>query len=392
MELEFINRIIKSTLLFGLCSFLALTVYIDFFSGLALFLGAIWGCVNLLFIKYLVQSTFDPGPKSYRKILTVMGVKFPLLYAIGYWLLTNDALPPFYLVAGSASVFGMIFLYPLKNLLSRTSVFLIALASSAKLHASLEGDVPEIPNFLTLLYKHFDDVPWISFLHEWENIIFSIIIAVIVSLVFYFGSRKKKLIPSGFQNFLEWTVETLRNFIVGILGPEGEKFVPLLGTLFIYILTMNWFVLIPLMKAPSSSINITIALAVCVFAVVQYLNFKNWGFKGFLYHMAGSPKNALGWAMVPLMFPIELLTQLTRPLTLSLRLFGNVVGEDILIGAAALFGVYLLSNLDIHGGLPVQVPFMFLALLTGLMQALVFTLLSTIYILLSMPHVEDKTH
>ena len=108
-----------------------------------------------------------------------------------------------------------------------------------------------------------------------------------------------------------------------------------------------------------------------------------------MYHMAGSPKNTMGWIMVPLMFPIELLTQFTRPLTLALRLFGNVVGEDILIGAFALFGVNLLLPYVHSVGLPLQIPFIFLAILTGLMQALVFTLLSTIYILLSVPQHED---
>ncbi len=107
--------------------------------------------------------------------------------------------------------------------------------------------------------------------------------------------------------------------------------------------------------------------------------------------MAGSPKGVTGWLMVPLMFPIEVLTQLTRPITLSLRLFGNILGEDILLGAAALFGVYLLSSTNIVGGFPMQLPIMFLSLLTGLMQALVFTILTAIYILLSKPGDED-TH
>src|SRR6202042_1609969 len=102
-------------------------------------------------------------------------------------------------------------------------------------------------------------------------------------------------------------------------------------------------------------------------------------------------KGFLGWALVPLMFVVELLTQFTRPITLALRLFGNVVGEDILIGAFALFGVYFLANYDWPIVLPLQIPFMFLAILTSLMQALVFTLLSTIYISLSMPHAEEET-
>lgn len=275
--------------------------------------------------------------------------------------------------------------------MKKTILFLVSILSATSLRATSEGGgVPELPNFFTFLSLIFDQSPFVSFLHEWATIIFSIFIATTISIVFYFGTRKKEIMPSGLQNFLEWFADNLQSFVVEILGPEGKKYVPLLGTLFIYILTMNLMVLIPFMKPPSSNINVTIALALCVFCLVQYLNIRNWGLKGFLYHMAGSPKGAFGWALAPILFPIELLTQFTRPVTLALRLFGNVLGEDILIGAFALFGVLLLSS-EGFVGLPLQIPFMFLALLTGLMQALVFTLLTTIYILLSMPS-EEHTH
>lgn len=256
------------------------------------------------------------------------------------------------------------------------------------IQASLNTDVPEIPNLISLLHKLFDQSGFVSFLYQWETLAYSLFAASVISFVFYLGTKKSQLIPSHFQNFLEWIVEALRKFVLDILGPSGEKYVPFLGTIFLYILVMNWLVLIPLMKPPTSNFNITIALALCVFIKVQYLNIKNYGVFGFLYHMAGSPKGILGWALVPLMFSIELLTQFTRPLTLALRLFGNVVGEDILIGAFSLFGAYLTLPYLSAIGLPLQIPFLFLAILTGLMQALVFTLLSTVYILLSTPSKE----
>jgi F-type H+-transporting ATPase subunit a len=252
--------------------------------------------------------------------------------------------------------------------------------------------VPELPNFITLLYRRFQGYPWADFLHHWENVIFAIIVAIVVSVLFHLGVRKRELIPKGVQNFLELVVETLSQIITGILGHDGKKYIPFLGTLFIYILSMNLFGLIPLMKSPSASLNITVALAICVFCLVQYLNIRNMGIKGFLWHMAGSPKDTVGWVMTPFMFPLELLTQFSRPVTLSLRLFGNIMGEEALIGYFALAGVALLSYFPLTTpvGLPLQIPFMFLALLTSLMQALVFTLLSTVYILLSIPHEEGK--
>jgi F-type H+-transporting ATPase subunit a len=151
---------------------------------------------------------------------------------------------------------------------------------------------------------------------------------------------------------------------------------------------MNLFGLVPLMKAPSSNLNITIALALCVFVLVQFLNIKNMGIFGFIYHLAGSPKTIIEWALAPFLLLLELISQLARPVTLSLRLFGNVLGEDILIGTFALLGVTLgITYFSV--GLPLQIPFVFLALLTSTMQALVFTLLSTVYILLSSTHKEE---
>lgn len=250
--------------------------------------------------------------------------------------------------------------------------------------------LPEFPNIITFITQIFHDVPWIHYLHQWENIFFSMLVAVSLSFLFTFGTRKKELIPSGLQNFLETVVGLLRSLIIEVLGPEGDKYLPFLGTLFIYILSMNLLGIVPLMKSPSSNLNITIALSLCVFALVQYLNIKNMGFFGFMYHLAGSPKGFMGWALVPLMFPLELITQFSRPLTLSLRLFGNILGDDIFIGMFVLFGVSMLAQWGSPIGFPLQVPFMFLAIFTGTMQALVFTLLSTVYILLSMPGSDEE--
>lgn len=245
-----------------------------------------------------------------------------------------------------------------------------------------ESKAPGAPNILTFVERYLQNSPWGQYLEEWESVIFSLFTACALSLIFYLGSRRKEMIPSGFQNFLEWIVDALRSVTASILGPEGEKHMPFLGTLFIYILTMNLLGLVPLMASPSSNLNITLALAICVFVRVQYLNIKNMGLKGFLYHLVGSPTNAVGWLIAPLILPIELLTQISRPITLALRLFGNILGEKILVSFFALVGIALYF-------FPIQLPFIFLGILTSVMQAMVFTLLSTIYILLSVPHPEE---
>lgn len=359
--------------------FFPISFYFSFSEGLSFALGVIWGSANLYLVKHLVSAILSKDP---LKVVLLLILKFPLLYgaiiAIFFWA------PLFGFTIGFSLVLATLLLQGIK--IGKATITGLLLLISTPLMASLEAEAPEVPNVISLIYKSFTEAPkWAVTLHDWQNIIFSIGIACLISLVFYLCARKSALIPRKFQNALEFFIEGFRDFIVGILGKDGEKYVPFLGTLFIYILTMNWFVLIPLMKSPSASINVTAGLAITVFILVQYLNIRNWGVKGFLYHLAGSPKDLVGWLMVPLMLPIEILTQLTRPLTLALRLFGNVLGEDILIGVFALFGVALFSSFEAPIGFPLQIPFMFLALLTGLMQAGVFTLLSTVYILLSQP-------
>lgn len=246
-------------------------------------------------------------------------------------------------------------------------------------------EIPALPNILTFVERALNNAAYAAlatFIEGWESIIFSCLIAFCLCLIFFLGARRNDQTPSGLQNFLEWLVETFSTLTVNIMGINGKQYVPFLGTLFFYILSMNLAGLIPLMASPSSNLNITIALAICVFALVQYLNIKNMGLKGFLFHLAGSPKNIVGWLVAPLMLPIELLTQLSRPITLSLRLFGNILGEKILVAFFATVGVAFYF-------FPIQLPFMFLGILTGVMQAMVFTLLTTIYILLSVPHEED---
>jgi F-type H+-transporting ATPase subunit a len=208
--------------------------------------------------------------------------------------------------------------------------------------------------------------------------------------IFYLGARRREMIPHGLQNFLELCADNLRRLTFSVLGDDAKQHVPFLGTLFIYIFVMNIFGLIPFMKSPSSSLSISIGMALCVFARVQYFNIKNMGLFGYIYHMCGSPRNTLGWLIAPLMLPIEVITQVSRPITLALRLTGNVMGEHALISIFALFAIVIFSFEQLPFGLPIQLPAMLFGLLTSLMQALVFTLLSAVYILLSTPHKSEN--
>jgi F-type H+-transporting ATPase subunit a len=105
--------------------------------------------------------------------------------------------------------------------------------------------------------------------------------------------------------------------------------------------------------------------------------------------MAGSPRDVISWCMVPLLFPLHIIGELAKPFSLALRLFGNITGEDTLVAVFVGLGIAILAFSPV--GVPLQLPFYFLGLLLSTIQALVFTLLSTIYILLMLPH-EEHAH
>ena len=269
----------------------------------------------------------------------------------------------------------------------------VFVASSEPAHnGGGESAQRELPNFITVLNQYLGGTSVGDFLHRWENVIFSTIIIAVLAVIARLASRNPKLVPSGLQNVTEMIVEGLENFIVGVIGPQGRRFVPFLGTLFVYVLFMNLAGLVPFLKASTASVNTTIALALTVFVYVQFTALKENGIRGYIDHLMGQPRSALQWAFVPLMLPIHVIGELAKPLSLSLRLFGNVTGEDILILIFVALGVAIMSFSHLPIGIPLQVPFIFLAILTSFIQALVFMLLSTIYFAMMLPHEEGEGH
>ncbi|MBU1726615.1 MAG: F0F1 ATP synthase subunit A [Candidatus Omnitrophica bacterium] len=208
---------------------------------------------------------------------------------------------------------------------------------------------------------------------------------MIIMALFLFAclaSRRRKLIPDKLQNAAEIIVSGVDDFVCGILGERGRRFVPFLGTLFIYILFMNLAVLIPFFKSSTSSWSTTLALSLCVFAYVQYTAIREHGFLGYLDHLMGRPRGILAFtAIFPvLMFFLHTISELVKPISLSLRLRSNMWGEDLLVGVLANLGVRFF---------PLAVFSMLLAILASIIQALVFCLLSTIYFALVLTH-EDE--
>jgi len=255
-------------------------------------------------------------------------------------------------------------------------------------HAEGEGhgeehDPYHLPNFVALFWGDYFHGERASYLDP----IFSAIVAMLMILVMVrVAVRDTQRNPTRFQAAVEMLVEALDNMVVQVIGPQGRRYTPYLGTLFIFIWVNNLLGLVPFMHASTSSINTTVALAICTFLYVQYIGIKENGPLGYLHHLAGSPRSSVEWMFVPLMFPLHVLGEFIKPLSLSLRLFGNIMGEDKLIAVFVVLGAGMLSFVHVPFGIPIQVPIMFLALLTSTIQALVFALLSTVYIALMLPH------
>ena len=255
-------------------------------------------------------------------------------------------------------------------------------AGEAAAHAE---ESHELPNIITVLYKGFGET--FSSLHHWENIIFAFMALLFLCVIAMIVYRKREMVPGPMQNFVELIVEGLYNFFHSMLGENAKKYTPFLGTLFLYILVMNWMGIVPFLKAPTSAAVIPFSLAIVVFVYSQGVGFKHLGVLGWLNHLAGEPKGVIGWALVPLMIPIHLIGEIAKPVSLAFRLFGNITGEDILVAAFAMLGILALSFAGPSPvGIPLQLPFYFLGLLMSTIQALVFASLAAIYIALMLPH------
>ena len=243
--------------------------------------------------------------------------------------------------------------------------------------------MPELPNIVTLLAGWLKGTRLAAYLIAGENLIFSLIIIFAIALVVYIASRKISLIPGRLQNFFELFVSGIDAFVRGIIGPKGRNYVPFIGTLFIYILCMNLSGIIPFIKSPSASWSTTLALAICVFFYVQYVGFKELGFWGYIDHALGRPRGIVAFSVfIPLMmFILHIVSELVRPISLSLRLRSNIWGDDMLLAVFAGFGLK---------GIPLLLFNSLMAVVVSIVQTLVFCLLTTIYFTLVLTHDEAE--
>ena len=210
---------------------------------------------------------------------------------------------------------------------------------------------------------------------------------VVLSLLAILATRRMEQIPAGLQNAAEWIYSALHGFMRNIMGEKAAKFTPIIGTFFIFILILNLFGVIPGLISPTANINTTIALAITAFFIVQYYGIRESGFINYVKHFLGEPI----W-LAPLMLPLHVIGELARPLSLSIRLFGNIFGEDMVIAILILIVTKILVIGHVVIPLPLQFPMLLFAVFTSFVQSLVFAMLVSIYIAVALGDHEEHAH
>lgn len=207
-------------------------------------------------------------------------------------------------------------------------------------------------------------------------------IAVVASAFFLtFAMKKKEMVPGRFQMFAELLYEFVAKMVRENIGSKGRQYFPFVFTIFVYVLMGNVLGLLPESFTYTSHLAVTGALALLVFASVIVFGFMNHGFKFLsLFAPAGVP-----WWILPVIIPIELISFFVRPLTLSIRLFANMMAGHIMLKIIAGFAVAAAGMASwgfMVGFAPAFVSSLMLAfeLLVALIQAYVFAILSCVYL------------
>jgi F-type H+-transporting ATPase subunit a len=209
---------------------------------------------------------------------------------------------------------------------------------------------------LSPLAKYTNEAGIDAIAHAW------LVMAILILLSLMVRARITK-IPGKLQNFMEVCVGGIEKMVVENMGERGRPFFPLIATLAFFILVSNLIGLIPGFYPPTANLNTTVACAVIVFLSTHVVGFKNHGFK-YIKHFLGPV-----WWLAPIMLPVEIIGHLSRPLSLSFRLFGNMNGHELIL--LIFFGLVPFL---------VPLPMMLMGVLVSLLQTFVFALLATIYI------------
>jgi F-type H+-transporting ATPase subunit a len=202
-----------------------------------------------------------------------------------------------------------------------------------------------------------------------HNVTYGILASIILIVLALIIRGSLKLVPKGIQNFMEMMVEAMFKLVDENIGHHwGPQLFPFMCTIFIYILLCNLMGLLPGFTAPTANVNTNAAMAVPVFFVTHYYGIRAHGAK-YINHFLGPIRSIVALPLMIMMFIIEVIGHFSRPLTLTIRLFGNMIAKHILLLVLAILAPWII---------PCSI--LALGLLVSVVQALVFTLLSICYL------------
>jgi F-type H+-transporting ATPase subunit a len=207
-----------------------------------------------------------------------------------------------------------------------------------------------------------------------DYLVMVLIVAVLVPVLLKLIARRPALVPSRRQTVAETIVGMFESVVTDAIGPAGRKYVPVVGTVGIFVFASNMIGLVPGLMSPTSKLNVTVGCALTVFVYYHAMGVRAQGLKYFKHFTGEIP------ALAPLMLPIELISHFSRPISLSMRLFCNIFAEELLILIMASIIPFLLP-----------LPFMALSIFTSAIQAYVFVLLSCVYIAGAVAHEEEHS-
>jgi F-type H+-transporting ATPase subunit a len=220
------------------------------------------------------------------------------------------------------------------------------------------------------LVKLFELIGLGHFAHTYPHVLYTWLVMLFLILVGAAAAKSVSMIPTKMQNLFELIVSGIEEFMVDITGEEGRWLFPIVATVFIYILVCNLIGLVPGFFPPTASLNTTASCALVVVVFTHVIGVKYHGIK-YIKHFMGPV-----WWMIPIIMPIEIIGHVARILSLSFRLFGNMMGHELVL--AILFGL--------AGVFFAPLPIMALGIFVALVQAFVFFLLSVMYFTGAMEH------
>jgi F-type H+-transporting ATPase subunit a len=216
------------------------------------------------------------------------------------------------------------------------------------------------------------------------NYSFFLMVAIALTAIFFFvASRKMSLVPKGIGNLGEMGVEFVRNnIVVDVMGSEGVKYMPFIVTVFFAVLFNNFLGLIPGLKPGTGTLGTTFGWGIMVFVVYNWIGFKKSGFLGYMksFLPSGTP-----WWLIPLIYPLEIISHFLRPFTLGVRLYANMYAGHIVLGVFGIFVVMVAEAISPVGvvvgslSLIMQIIMYAFEVFVAFIQAYVFAILTAVY-------------